>query len=60
MYFKLGQLAAMSLLQGGAALRLLSPSVYNYLCGIQPNEIIVEIDEVAEEGIRNLLHKVKH
>ena len=36
MYFCLGQLMAMAVILGGAAVRILSPSVFNYLSGMKP------------------------
>ena len=58
MYFKLGQLMAMALLQGGASIRILSPSVFYYLSGMKPGDIIVGIDECPDPSIRDLLRKV--
>ena len=57
-YFKLGQLIAMALLQGGLSVRLLSQSVYNYLCGMKPHDIIVDIKEIPDATIRAILDKV--
>jgi len=39
--FQLGQLMAMALVHGGAAVHILLPSVFNYLSGMKPCEIIV-------------------
>ena len=58
MYYRLGQLAAMCLVQGGAAIRVLAPSVYSFLCGKKPCDIIVPVDEVSDEGVRGILNKV--
>ena len=58
MYFRLGQLMAMALLQGGASLRILSPSVFNYLSEMKPGDIIVGIGECPDAALRDLLYKV--
>ena len=49
---------AMALLQGGASIRILSPSVFNYLSGMKPGDIIVGIDECPDPATRDLLRKV--
>ena len=49
---------AMALVQGGASLRILSPSVFNYLSGMKPGDIIVGISECPDAAIRDLLFKV--
>ena len=36
-YFRLGQLMAMAVIHGGAAVRILSPLVFNYLSGMKPS-----------------------
>ena len=43
-YFRLGQLMAMAIIYGGAGVRTLSPSVFNFLNGMKPSDIIVGID----------------
>ena len=58
MYYRLGQLAAMGLVQGGAAIRALLPSVYSFMCGKHPCDIIVAVDEVSDESVRGILTKV--
>ena len=40
---------SMSLLHGGSAIQLLSLSVYNFLSGMNPSDIIVAIEEVPDE-----------
>ena len=41
------------------AIRVLAPSVYSFLCGKKPCDIVVPVDEVSDEGVReNLLNKV--
>ena len=58
-YSKLGTLAAMSLVNGGASFRLFSPCVYNFLCGMDAADLIAGIDEVADSGIRETLKQVR-
>ena len=55
---RLGQLMAMALLQGGAPIRIPSPSVFNYLSGMKLGDIIVGISECPEAAVRDLLWKV--
>ena len=50
---------AMVLVQGGAAVHLLSPSVYNFLTGMKPCDIIVGVHEIADAGVQDMLQKVK-
>lgn len=45
-------------LQGGAPIRALSRSVFNFLCGIKPSDL-VGIDEVPATDVRELLNRVK-
>ena len=58
MYHKLGTLFAMALVHGGGALQLLSPSVFNYMCGMNASDIIVELKEISDPFVRNILEKV--
>ena len=57
-YFRLGQLMAMAFVHGGAAIRIIGPSVSNYLSGIKPSDLIVGIDEVPDGGVCDILWKV--
>ena len=57
-YFRLGQLASMCLVHGGAAIRVFSPSVYSFLCGKRPSDIDVKVCEVFEFGVKDLVNKV--
>ena len=50
LYFWLGQLKAMVLIHGGAAVHMLSPSVFNCLSGTKPINSI-EIDEESDADI---------
>ena len=58
-YFFLGQLAAMTLVHGGGAINVLCPSVYNFLFGMSPSDI-VDIEEIPEEATKQVLRKVSH
>lgn len=51
MFFKLGQLLAMAFVHGGSAVYVLSQSVFNFVCGMKPLDIVVSIDEIPEEAI---------
>ena len=51
---------AMALLQGGSSVHLLSPSVYSYLCGMKPHDIIVDITEIPDENIKVIMEKVSN
>lgn len=41
-----------------AVVRLFSPSVFTYLCGAKPADIIVGVDEVADVNVKRVLQKV--
>ena len=58
-YSRLGTLVAMALRQGGGALRLFCPSVFHYLCGMSPTEIIVGLNEVSDTSVKSVLEKVR-
>ena len=58
-YSKLGALAAMSLVNGGASFKLFSPCVYNFLCGMDAADLIAGIDEVPDYGVRETLKQVR-
>ena len=49
---------AMTFVHGGAAVRILCPSLFNYLSGMKPYDLIVAIDEVPDESLKNMLWKV--
>ena len=57
-YFKVGQLMAMAIVQGGSGFPFFAPSVYKYLCGSRLEEICVEVDEVPNIEVKQLLHQV--
>ena len=49
---------AMALVHGRSAVRLFSRSVFQYLKGMKPCDIVVDIDKVLEEEVRAVLNKV--
>ncbi len=46
---------AMGLVHGLSAIRVLSPSVLKYLCGVRPCEIEVSLDEVPDQQVREVV-----
>ena len=58
MYYRLGQLVAMAITHGGAAMRILCQSVFNFLSGMKPCDIIVDINEIPAAHIRDMLIQV--
>ena len=57
---KLGTLAAMALVHGGASFRLFSPCIYNYMSGMDASDLIASIDEVPQESVRLFLKQVNY
>ena len=49
---------AMAIVHGGAAVHVLCSSVFNFLSGMKPRDIVVRIDEVPDESVRDMLWKV--
>ena len=47
--FQTWQLMAMALVHGGSAVRLFSRSVFQYLKGIKPCDIVVDINEYQKK-----------
>lgn len=43
-FFRLGQFASMCLVHGGVAIRILSSSVYSFLCGTNTCDIIADVN----------------
>lgn len=58
-YLKLGILGGMALCQGGGSFALMSPSVYKFMCGINPADLAPVIDEVSDVNRRTILKQVK-
>ena len=59
MYLRLGIIAGMCFTQGGASFNVLSPSVYKFVCGANPSEIVPDIEEVYDYEIKTFLEQVK-
>ena len=55
MYHQIGQLVAMSVVQGGSGIHGLSNSVYNYLSGMPVSDSVAE---VPDPDVREMLEKV--
>ena len=49
----------MCLVQGGSSFRVLSNSVFEYICGKEMAEIIVPLNEVEDHQACDLINKVK-
>ena len=45
-YYKLGQLASMCLVQGGAGFNILFLAVFDYICGKDISNIIIPFEDV--------------
>lgn len=50
----------MALVHGGGGFNIFCSTVYNFLCGIKPSELIASPDEVPDASIRMLLKQVFH
>ena len=48
----------MSLVHGGGAFRLFSPTVFRFLCGMNAADLIAGVDEVPDSSIREVLKQV--
>jgi len=58
-YYSIGQLLAIGVMQGAAGLHLFSPSTFNYIFqGMSACDIIPGIEEIPDESIREITHKV--
>ena len=60
LFFIIGQLASMSLVQGGSGFNVLSPSVFKYLCGVNLRSIDVQPEEVPDPNICAIIEEVGH
>lgn len=58
LYSHLGQLAAMALVHGGGAMNILCPSVFNFLTGMLPSDLIVSVNEIPDTNTKEVLRKV--
>lgn len=55
---KLGKVAAAAFVQGGSGLHIFSPSVFNYVRGMNVSDIFASLDEVPKPDIREIAQKV--
>ena len=55
---KLGQLMVMSVAQGGSGFPFFAPCVFDYICGMEVNEIFVDVHHVPDYEAYELLCKV--
>ncbi len=49
----------MCLTQGGAPIHLFCPSVFAFLCGMKPCDIVPLIGEVPDKSIQDTLYEVR-
>ena len=54
----LGELTAVSIVQGGSGLHLFNSSVYKYLCGNAVSAITPDVAEIPDKEIRDILEQV--
>ena len=57
-YYKLGQLASMCLVQGGARFNILSLAVFDYICGKDISNIIIPFEDVMHLQAKELINEV--
>ena len=48
----------MALVHGGASFKLFSPSIYNFMCGMDASNLIAGVDEVPQCDVRETYKKV--
>ena len=58
MYGRVGTLAAMSLIHGGASFSVFSHIVFSFLSGQDAAKLHPKIEEVADATCKDFLHKV--
>ena len=51
-------MVAMSFVHGSGPVCLFGSSIYNFMCGLNPHDLTVGIDEVSDPTVRNTLHEV--
>ncbi len=59
MFFRLGQLASMCLVQGGGGFHVLSETVYEYISGRDIADVIAHADEISDSEVRAMVDKVR-
>ena len=57
-YGRVGMLAAISLVHGGASFSLFSHTIFNFLCGQDAAKLHPKVEEVADAACKDLLYKV--
>ena len=57
-YYKLGQLASMCLVQGGAGFNILSLGVFDYIRGKDISNIIIPFEDVMHLQAKELINEV--
>ena len=58
MYFRLGQLAGMSLVHGGSSFCLLADPVVMYISGTSITDIAVPAEDIQDTEIKTLIDQV--
>ena len=48
----------MSIVHEGASFKIMSDTVYRFMCGNNPADLVANIDEVPDAGIRSILKQV--
>lgn len=48
----------MCLVQGGTAIRLFCPSVFSFLCGMNPSDIVPQIEEIPDRKVQDIMNEV--
>ncbi len=57
-FFKLGQLGATALAQGGSGHHIFSPSVFNFIRGMSVSEVIADINDIPDERVKRIAQEV--
>ena len=57
-YGRVGVLAVMSLIHGGASFSIFSHTIFNFLCGKHAAKLYPKIEDVADTTCKDLLCKV--
>ena len=58
MFFRIGQIIAMSVVQGGCGFPFLSEAVFTYICCGDVTNIKVDPDDLADGILRTVIYKV--
>lgn len=57
-YRRLGELVAISVVQGGSGLHVFNSSVYQYLCGADVTTIVPPLSQIPDVEVREVLEQV--